>query len=145
MLQKDDTPSTGSFLLSATNPTKNKKSLLLLLPMSTKPIDDITEKMNEVDSGELAEKRKNYYSSWNSFAKEAITKTKEEEEEDAEAAKAKLGLDKDEPKSEAEKKDREKRAALREAKKQWEGKEVMSFFPPLLHSSAVSVVAARFL
>jgi len=54
--------------------------------------------------------------------KDAVTKTKEEETEEAEAAKAKLGLDKDEPKSAAEKKDREKRAALKEAKKMWDDK-----------------------
>jgi tetratricopeptide (TPR) repeat protein len=81
----------------------------------------ILEKVNEIDSEELAKKRDDYYSKWRSLAKDETKKTKEEEELDKKKATEALGIDKG-PKSEAEQKDLEKRAALREAKKLWEGK-----------------------
>ena len=88
--------------------------------------DDVKEKLKqEVDSAELAKKRQGYYDQWRNLAKEATTKTKEEEEAEAKAAAEKLGLAKDAPKSEAERKDREKREALKEAKKLWDGKKAM--------------------
>lgn len=76
----------------------------------------------EVDSAELAKKRQGYYDQWRSLGKEMEATTKAEEEAEKLAGQAKLGLNNDAPKSEAEQRDREKREALREAKKQWEGR-----------------------
>lgn len=78
-----------------------------------------------VDSDEIAKKRTSYYDKWRAKSKEAVDQVKEEEEAEKEQAKQVLGLSDSVPKSEAEKKDLEKRAALREAKKQWEGKKAL--------------------
>jgi len=79
----------------------------------------------EVDSAELAKKRQGYYDGWRALTKEEGERVKREEEEEKKTAADKLGLAKNEPKSEAEKKDREKREALREAKKLWDGRKAV--------------------
>ncbi|GBG26058.1 Small glutamine-rich tetratricopeptide repeat-containing protein beta [Hondaea fermentalgiana] len=71
-------------------------------------------------SEELASKRTDYYDKWDKFTKESEADIAREEEEARAKASEALGLNKDEPKSEAEKRDREKREALKEAKKAWD-------------------------
>jgi len=78
----------------------------------------------EVDSTELAKKRQGYYDNWRALTKEETERIKAEEEAEKKRAAEKLGLENDVPRSEAERKDREKRAALREAKKLWDNKKV---------------------
>ena len=89
-----------------------------------KPLDPATlaAKLDAVDSAELAAKRKDYYATWRSLAREEVQKSKAEEESEKHEAEHALGLDKGAPKSEAEEKDMAKREALKEAKKQWEDK-----------------------
>ena len=64
-----------------------------------------------------------YYSKWDKVAADAVGDTEASEASAAEASDAALGLNSDAPRSEAEKKDRDKRAALVEAKKSWDGVE----------------------
>lgn len=78
-----------------------------------------------VDSDDLAKKRTSYYDKWRTKSKEAVDQIKEEEEAEKALADTTLGRSESAPKSEAERKDQEKRAALREAKKQWEGKKAL--------------------
>jgi len=74
------------------------------------------------NSAELAAKRGDYYSNWDKVASEQESSIEQEEKAEVEEAAKKLGLDKDEPRSEAEKRDREKREALKAAKRQWDNK-----------------------
>lgn len=64
-----------------------------------------------------------YYSKWDKLAADAVAEAEEVEAAEVAESTAKLGLDSDAPLSEAQKKDMEKREALREAKKSWDGVE----------------------
>ncbi len=64
-----------------------------------------------------------YYSKWDKLAAEAVAEAEESDAVEVAESTKKLGLDSDAPLSEAQKKDEEKRAALREAKKSWDGVE----------------------
>ena len=64
-----------------------------------------------------------YYSKWDKVAAEAVANAEETDAAEVAEASAKLGLDSDAPQSEAQKQDLEKRALLRDAKKQWDGVE----------------------
>eukprot|EP01047_Picozoa_sp_COSAG01_P033120 COSAG01_NODE_2424_length_7722_cov_216.956448_2_plen_182_part_00 len=64
-----------------------------------------------------------YYTKWDAVAADAVQTVEEQEEREAAASTAALGLDSDAPQSEAEAKDRAKREALKECKKQWDGVE----------------------
>mmetsp|Transcript_13537 Transcript_13537/g.25042 ORF Transcript_13537/g.25042 Transcript_13537/m.25042 type:complete len:414 (+) Transcript_13537:69-1310(+) len=78
---------------------------------------------SNVDSEKIAADRNNYYNKWDKFAEESVKQVEQEDEELATQAAAALGLKSDAPLSEAEKIDREKREALKEAKKLWDQKQ----------------------
>jgi len=80
------------------------------------PADTVDAGMGKGDTGA-------YYSKWDKLAADAVAETEEIEAAEVAESTAKLGLDSDAPQSEAQKKDMEKRAALREAKKGWDGVE----------------------
>ena len=61
--------------------------------------------------------REKYYGKWDAFTKKSEEELKEEEEETKRSEKERLARI---PDSEADKRDREKREALKEAKKQWD-------------------------
>lgn len=61
--------------------------------------------------------RQKYYGKWDEFTKKSEEELKEEEEETKRLEKERLASI---PDSEADKRDREKREALKEAKKQWD-------------------------
>jgi hypothetical protein len=62
--------------------------------------------------------RKVYYNKWDNFARDGIAEIEEEEKK---AKEMEEQLHANLPKSESDKKDREKREALKEAKKHWDG------------------------
>ena len=93
----------------------------------------------EVDSAELAKKRQGYYDGWRSMAKEEVERIKAEEEAEKIRAAEKLGLVKEEPRSEAERRDREKHEALKQAKKQWDGKKAQEEEMKFLFKDQVGV------
>lgn len=64
-----------------------------------------------------------YYSKWDKVAKDAVEEVEKDDAVQVASSTAALGLDSDDPKSEAHKKDMEKRAGLKEAKKNWDGME----------------------
>lgn len=75
---------------------------------------DVTENTSS-DAAYGKGDRKVYYQKWDKFANEAVKQTEEEEKSAKDAAVT------NEPVSEAQKRDLEKRAALKEAKKAWDG------------------------
>ena len=68
-------------------------------------------------------KTSTYYKDWDKVAGDALAEAEVEDAAEKKVSDAALGLDKDGPKSAAEKADIEKRGALKEAKKNWDGVE----------------------
>lgn len=77
----------------------------------------------EPNSEKIAQDRKNYYDKWHTVAKTELEKNKAELLEEKKKADEDLGLNNG-PRSKAEEQDLNKREALKEAKKQWENKEL---------------------
>jgi tetratricopeptide (TPR) repeat protein len=85
-----------------------------------KPIIEVISD-NTDESLESVKERYDYYNKWEKKAKVLVEETDLSEEKEKEEDLKKVGL-KDAPKSEAEAKDKAKFKALKEAKKQWDGK-----------------------
>jgi DNA repair exonuclease SbcCD ATPase subunit len=90
----------------------------------TKELDTATASPSAPSETETTEARhgvgdrKVYYNKWDTFAREGIAEIEEEENK---AKEIEEQLQANLPKSESDKKDREKREALKEAKKHWDG------------------------
>ena len=85
-----------------------------------KPIIEVISDDNNVES---VKERYDYYNKWEKKANILVEETELTEEKEKEEDLKKVGL-KDAPKSEAEAKDKAKFKALKEAKKQWDGKKL---------------------
>ena len=94
-------------------------------PAESQPEEAVGVRVDGEDSQEPVGERKfdEYYSKWDKVAAEAISEVEASDAQEAQASTTALGLDSDAPRSESEKRDREKRGALKEAKKNWDGME----------------------
>ncbi len=95
-------------------------------PQNAESDDDekpIIEVVADDANTESVKERYDYYNKWERKAKSLVEETETAEEKEKEEDLKKVGL-KDAPKSAAEAKDKAKFKALKEAKKQWDGKKV---------------------
>ena len=95
-------------------------------PQNVESDDDekpIIEVVADDANTESVKERYDYYNKWERKAKSLVEETETAEEKEKEEDLKKVGL-KDAPKSAAEAKDKAKFKALKEAKKQWDGKKV---------------------